>query len=566
MRRLILLSSLAIVLTLVAGGTSEAGSTVLIVDSAASSGQGTLRTAIEAANANPGLDVIQFDPAVFPPGNPTTIFLTDELPDMDASEGITIDGSGAGVTIDGSGAGSLDEGLAFGPFDQPWQNITLRNFTIQNFGDENIEISSLSSLNGLTISGVRSINSGDEGIEVATSSLADALFEDLFITGSHFETLEITPSGELTNVQVLNGEFISSADDGIQLSGSSISNVEVRGNTITDPEDEGISVSGTGQISDVLVSGNTVTGGEDEAVQISAFGGVMFRGVVVENNFFSGNGTTGYPTIALYGPTNGQSFIRSNVVTDGGGAGIAVTGDARQVTISRNSTSNNEGFGIDLGNDGVTPNDPGDGDAGANDLLNFPEWSVQLGAGTAEGTACASCLVEVFQADEDEAGNGEGEMFLGEVFADGAGNFSFVICGVSDGNWITASATDAEGNTSEFSENYFVYEDAPPCLPDNGDVDCDGDVDARDALAIGVDASGATPLEQEDGCPGIGDNLTLAASGLTGPSVFGDVNCSGDVDGADMVAILRHVADIAVDQPAGCAAIGEPIAEPEIGS
>ena len=36
------------------------------------------------------------------------------------------------------------------------------------------------------------------------------------------------------------------------------------------------------------------------------------------------------------------------------------------------SIHSNGGLGIDLSANGVTPNDPGDGDAGPNDLLNFP--------------------------------------------------------------------------------------------------------------------------------------------------------------------------------------------------
>jgi hypothetical protein len=44
-----------------------------------------------------------------------------------------------------------------------------------------------------------------------------------------------------------------------------------------------------------------------------------------------------------------------------------------------NATYSNASLGIDLGADGVTPNDLGDGDTGANELQNFPELFAAYG-------------------------------------------------------------------------------------------------------------------------------------------------------------------------------------------
>ncbi len=54
----------------------------------------------------------------------------------------------------------------------------------------------------------------------------------------------------------------------------------------------------------------------------------------------------------------------------------------------------------------------------------------------------------------DSSGNGEGQFYMGAtvVNTDGSGNasFSFAYLRTADGPFISATATDANGNTSEF--------------------------------------------------------------------------------------------------------------------
>ena len=69
----------------------------IIVTSPDDSGPGTLRQALEDAK---DYDTITFDPAVFPPDEPVTLFINSELPHIRVSH-LTLDASNAGVILDG---------------------------------------------------------------------------------------------------------------------------------------------------------------------------------------------------------------------------------------------------------------------------------------------------------------------------------------------------------------------------------------------------------------------------------------------------------------------------------
>src|SRR3990170_1373667 len=72
----------------------------LLVTSPADSGPGTLRQAL--LDAQP-YDSITFDPAVFPPDAPVTIFIASDLPSITQGN-LTIDASNVRVILDGSNA------------------------------------------------------------------------------------------------------------------------------------------------------------------------------------------------------------------------------------------------------------------------------------------------------------------------------------------------------------------------------------------------------------------------------------------------------------------------------
>lgn len=133
-------------------------------------------------------------------------------------------------------------------------------------------------------------------------------------------------------------------------------------------------------------------------------------------------------------------------------AGVTVESDDNDFnTITKNSIYANTGMGIDLQPIGVVNiNDLGDFDSSANDGLNYPV----LNSATPQeiiGTACGSCIIEAFVADIGTNGIPQGKTFVGTSYTNPDGTFKILASGAAEGDKITATATDASGNTSEFS-------------------------------------------------------------------------------------------------------------------
>jgi hypothetical protein len=111
---------------------------------------------------------------------------------------------------------------------------------------------------------------------------------------------------------------------------------------------------------------------------------------------------------------------------------------------------------------GVTDNDAGDGDSGPNQLINFPVidssvYHAGLGTTTVYGHLDHSspdlCRVELFGSSGDASGHGQANEYLGFATPLSNGTFSFEIGTVLFWGEVTATATDNDGNTSEFSQN-----------------------------------------------------------------------------------------------------------------
>ena len=137
--------------------------------------------------------------------------------------------------------------------------------------------------------------------------------------------------------------------------------------------------------------------------------------------------------------------------------------------IRGNSIFRNQRLGIDLNDDGVSPNDVGDRDAGSNQRQNFPGLTsastrrgvTRVRAGL-NGRPNMMFRIEFFSnSQRDPSGNGEGETFLSatDVRTNRRGTASIKLSlptVVPAGLFVTATATDPNGNTSEFSPGVVV--------------------------------------------------------------------------------------------------------------
>jgi hypothetical protein len=281
-----------------------------------------------------------------------------------------------------------------------------------------------------------------------------------------------------------HGVYIVGGADGADL-GARVFDNDIgyarRTGTVLRNAGSGISVAGAGGVS---ISNNAISANRGDGVTITNRGGVQSRAVRLESNAIGGKPATAYSParpdlgnggsgIAVVNSSN-NSFS-ANEIFFNAGAGVRVDGaTAVGNRILDNFINGNGGLGIDLGGDGVTPNDPLDADNGPNGLQNFPIITdVVLGAPIGTSTAIVrfsfhgapnrSVTVQLHWSGEpDPSGNGEGNFTAGySVTTDAAGDAraQVVLPAGGDtfvGGYLSATATSG-GNTSEFSPAVRVW-------------------------------------------------------------------------------------------------------------
>ena len=171
----------------------------IVVTSTANSGSVTLRQALNQAGAG---DTIVFDPDIFPPDNPATIFVrNDALPGIKAN--VTIDASNAGVILDGSQlVGDWVAGLQIINAD----GVSIMGLRIQNFNGPGISITASSNN---TIGGDRSIGAGPYG--QGNMLVANNVGLDISDQSAKRNTI----TGNLIGVDLDDSDWLGNLDNGI---------------------------------------------------------------------------------------------------------------------------------------------------------------------------------------------------------------------------------------------------------------------------------------------------------------------------------------------------------------
>ena len=119
-----------------------------------------------------------------------------------------------------------------------------------------------------------------------------------------------------------------------------------------------------------------------------------------------------------------------------------------------------------------------------------------------------------------------------------------------DAHAIGTIAADGESMSGTWHSDFFLGVDGT--FQGNrlhfpkGDLNCDNNVDGRDAIVAFSYLAGLTP-QQSTGCP----HLTTGISHL-----FGDMDCDTHIAALDGLALVRYIGALPPGLPSGCAPIG----------
>ena len=264
----------------------------------------------------------------------------------------------------------------------------------------------------------------------------------------------VTVSTSAGPMNTILGNFVGTDATGLAADGNGGNGVTV--NSV------GVVVGGTGAAGNVL-SGNDGDGLDlaDGETVLGNFIGVGADGASPLGNAGSGVFVNGSGNAIGAGPNPGANPASNpgaapgaNVIAFNAGAGVTVfNGTANAVR--GNSIYANAATGIDLGVDGVTPNDSA-GHVGPNLYQDFPILGTLANkktgltvAGTLDAAASSTFTIDFYtDAAPDASGHGQGQTWLGSatITTDAAGHASFSATVASPGpgqGFLSATATDA---------------------------------------------------------------------------------------------------------------------------
>ena len=406
-----------------------------------------------------------------------------------------IDGNYVGLTADGTAAGNGGNGIRvtgtaniIGAGDPSTRNVVSANagagVDVVSGRDNAVAYNYI----GTGVTGTSDVGNGGDGVLVDAD---DAVVDSNVIGGntgngvlvrgaggkvvgnqigvSSTGTLPSVVSNDLDGVRVEGagatiGEYLAgntigaNLGNGIRLasSGASVAanyvGTDVNGQVLYGNLVDGVRIDGTQNVvgGPDSTSANVVSGNDRRGIHVVGNGNQVLRNLVgTTPNGVSGRPNFG-PGIQVDGNRN-QISDNTSAFNDGPGIEIFLGLDD---PMTGNSVHDNTGLGIDLAPLGSTANDVLDGDAGSDDVLNYPviRSAVPAGTGTqigwavVRGLANTAMQLEFFASDACVAGDREGARPLGTVVTttDAAGNARGTVVvpgGAATGEGITGTAT-----------------------------------------------------------------------------------------------------------------------------
>ena len=461
----------------------------------------TLRAAIQEANVTPELDTIVFAIGTGPQ-RITHLSTNPTITRPVIIDGWTQPGFVDVPLIELHGNGSLGDGLRISG-----GGSTVRGLIINGFGDDGISLMGAGNnviegnYIGLSADGTEAVPNAHTGIRIecpnnriggrdprqrnvvsgnvgrdrmggimisgaaATGNIVQGNFIGLDATGVY----PIGNEGRGVAIDNASGNYIGGAQPGAGnlIAGNRATGVRIWGGSSTGNVIQGnwIGINKLGQVSIGLWPEPGVLSNA-RGVQSRGDGNYILDNYIIGNTwdgvlFYDGTDKDFDPTAKSSG-----NIVYRNVIAWNGLNGIGAYVGRRNWFIS-NWIFDNVRLAIELGDqelDGVTANDPGDLDDGANDTQNYPALASAIvsGAqtivtGTLNSMANKTYLLQFF-ADTvcDAFGHGEARYYVGDasITTDGSGNAAFTaVLGFSipQGYVVSATAIDPDHNTSELS-------------------------------------------------------------------------------------------------------------------
>jgi hypothetical protein len=328
-------------------------------------------------------------------------------------------------------------------------------------------------------------------LNIVTGGETGILFADLFgpSLASELRDNEVTDAARIgITASLTAGTVVAENDVGASGTGTAGTGIEIlRPRTPGVAEENAVTATGGAGIAVIepaqayTVRRNSITGSSAAGIEVVGGPGR----VEIDGNTVAQNQG---PGVAI---GNGVlARISGGSYAENGDAGVLVFPTAR-AEITEISATGNLGPGIDLFPKGVTPN-PATKDA--NQDLDWPEVFYDAASQRLVGIAAPLSRVEVYAVEGGprlgNPDNGEGEIFLGSVMTDTAGQFTYpasgaLLCTPELLLTLTDTVPGANAYTSEFSPDFrcdadsdgiAVPEDQCPATPE--------------AIADQVDASG----------------------------------------------------------------------------